>query len=561
MHLAQLPPATDPTDVRVTDLLGTGTACVVVLERRTTTVRYLDLMAGTKPHLLTELTNGIGLRTTIEYAPSTTFAAADAAAGEPWLTTLPFPVHVVHRTITADEVTGTVLTSRFAYHDGCYDGVERELRGFAMVERFDTELLATLDRLGATNAAAATAVPPTLTRSWFHTGVLADADTLERRYAGGAGSRSYYREPADRIDPAPALAALLPDTVVPDGLTAEEARQAVRALRAAPLREEVYGLDGVSEHPYLVTEHAHRLLRLQHADGTTPAVFHRHLRETVTTAYDRRPTDPRVTHQLTLDVDPDSGQPLVEVAAAYGRRQQIRTVGDDGTVRTDGQRRPRRARPAGPHGADDDAPDLHRAPPRRSGRRARRPPRRARRRDHPLGADRVHATRRALRRRRAAQPVRRRRGDRSRRRTGRHHAAATPRPAAAHAVPPRRPRPRSAPVGASGRLALPGVSLRLALTPSVLDGVLARDAAVLVRRPGVLTSTAGLVEADGDWWIPSSRTFYDIGGRPGGRAGHRPGPLLHAPPHRRPVRPGDDRDARTGRAVRRPSRSTRWATR
>ena len=198
-------------------------------------MRYLDLMAGTKPHLLTELTNGIGLRTTIEYAPSTAFAAADAAAGEPWLTTLPFPVHVVHRTITADEVTGTVLTSRFAYHDGCYDGVERELRGFAMVERFDTELLATLDRLGATNAAAATAVPPTLTRSWFHTGVLADADTLERRYAGGAGSRSYYREPADRIDPAPALAALLPDTVVPDGLTAEEARQAVRA-HCAPRR-------------------------------------------------------------------------------------------------------------------------------------------------------------------------------------------------------------------------------------------------------------------------------------------------------------------------------------
>ncbi len=71
-----------------------------------------------------------------------------------------------------------------------------------------------------------------------------------------------------------------------------------------------------------------------------------------------------------------------------------------------------------------------------------------------------------------------------------------------------------APVGTSGRLALPGVTLRLALTPSVLDGVLTRDATVLVGDRAMLTSAAGLVEADGNWWIPSSRTFYDIAADP-----------------------------------------------
>src|SRR5262249_48370428 len=152
-------------DVRVIDLLGTGTACVVVSSLRadlgTDAVRYVDLMGGQKPHLLVHATNGLGVETTLEYSPSTTFAVADAAAGRPWVTTLPFPVHVVERVVTRDLVSDNVFATRYAYHHGCFDGTEREFTGFAMVERFDSEEFATLTsdgRLRGANTDAATQV-------------------------------------------------------------------------------------------------------------------------------------------------------------------------------------------------------------------------------------------------------------------------------------------------------------------------------------------------------------------------------------------------------------------
>ncbi len=325
-------------------------------------------MGGVKPHLLVGATNGIGLRTTIEYAPSTAFAAADAAAGEPWLTTLPFPVHVVRRVITADEVTGSVLTSRFTYHDGCYDGVEREMRGFAMVERLDSETFATLDRLGrlqGSNVERATAVPPTLTRCWFHTGVLAETATLESRTRPGPGAaaRTASRPTGSTRAGAGRAAAGHDD---PGGAHAPR-RLARRCAPCVPHRCARRSTGSTASAAPRTRRSATRTSSPSTPTGCCassgptapqPAVFHRHLRETLTTAYDRRPTDPRVTHQLTLDVDPASGQPLVEVAVAYPRRTQVRTVGGDGVVNDLGQPRPRRARPAGSHGADDDPPDL-----------------------------------------------------------------------------------------------------------------------------------------------------------------------------------------------------------
>jgi hypothetical protein len=51
----------------------------------------------------------------------------------------------------------------------------------------------------------------------------------------------YYREPG--LSDAQARQLLLDDTVLPDGLTAEEEREACRALKGAMLRQEVYALD------------------------------------------------------------------------------------------------------------------------------------------------------------------------------------------------------------------------------------------------------------------------------------------------------------------------------
>src|SRR5262249_12281025 len=99
--LPQFPRVDDISGVQVVDLLGKGTACIVwsspLPGDASRLWRYIDLMSGTKPHLLVEVDNNLGGRTILEYESSTRFYLEDGAAGRPWITRLPFPVHVVTR--------------------------------------------------------------------------------------------------------------------------------------------------------------------------------------------------------------------------------------------------------------------------------------------------------------------------------------------------------------------------------------------------------------------------------------------------------------------------------
>src|SRR5262249_29785128 len=120
-------PAVNRLDtVQALDLLGNGTACLVwtsSLPRDAChLMRYVDLMGGEKPHLLVRSRNNLGAETRMFYAPSTKFYLADRAAGEPWVTRLPFPVHVVERVETYDWVSRNRFVTRYAYHHGYFDG-------------------------------------------------------------------------------------------------------------------------------------------------------------------------------------------------------------------------------------------------------------------------------------------------------------------------------------------------------------------------------------------------------------------------------------------------------
>ncbi|MEZ4674829.1 MAG: toxin TcdB middle/N-terminal domain-containing protein [Caldilineaceae bacterium] len=89
------------TAVQVLDLLGDGTACLLWSSPLPGATRqpmhYLKLMGEAKPHLLVKSVNNLGAETRVSYAPSTKFYLADKVAGKPWVSKLPFPVHVVER--------------------------------------------------------------------------------------------------------------------------------------------------------------------------------------------------------------------------------------------------------------------------------------------------------------------------------------------------------------------------------------------------------------------------------------------------------------------------------
>jgi RHS repeat-associated protein len=303
-RIESFPRVDDLASVVVTDLLGTGTACLVWSSPLPADaghpLRFVDLM-GQKPHLLTTVTNNLGTETHIAYAPSTTFYLSDKRAGRPWITRLPFLVHVVEQVETLDRISGNRFVTRYAYHHGYFDGEEREFRGFAMVEQFDAEELAP--------SGDPWHVPAVLTRTWFHTGLSAGRDHVSDVLAA-----EYYRPDAG------AAALLLPDTVLPPGLTPDEEREACRALKGSMLRQEVYALDGSDKeaHPYTVTEQNFTISPLQPRADNRHAVFFTHARETLSYHYERDPGNPRIGHTLTLEVDP-YGNVLRSLSIGYGR--------------------------------------------------------------------------------------------------------------------------------------------------------------------------------------------------------------------------------------------------
>ena len=319
-------PTGDLKAISVTDFLGRGTACVVwsspLPSDTPRPLRYLDLMRGRKPHLLIRISNNLGAETTIEYGSSTEFYLADEAAGHPWITRLPFPVHVVKKTETYDAISRNRFITRRTYHHGYYDGIEREFRGFGRVEQLDTEELGALaagKRLPAvSNENGSFNLPPMLTKTWFHTGVFAGGDRVSRHVA-----HEYYREPLESGE------MRLDDTILPSYLTTEESREACRSLKGSVLRQEVYALDGAEEsaRPYTASENNFTIRPLQPRKWNRHAVFFTHARESVTFNYERKlyriegmdRADPRVSHALTLEVD-EYGDILKAVNVAYGRR-------------------------------------------------------------------------------------------------------------------------------------------------------------------------------------------------------------------------------------------------
>lgn len=286
--LTSFPQIDSLATVGVSDLLGIGTACLVwstpLAHHAETPIHFVDLMGGEKPHLLVGVENNLGARTAIMYAASTKFYLADRKAGRPWTTRLPFPVHVVERTETFDDISRNRFVRRYVYHDGFFDGVEREFRGFAEVEQIDTEQLSSLGT--GSNIDVASHVPPVLTRTRFHTG------------------------------------AEVGDAVLPAGLTGDELREAVRALKGSMLRQEVLALDGSPQEPlpYAVTEQRYAVRLVQARGNNRHAVFLTHQRDSIASNTERRPDDPRVAHTAALEID-EFGNVLLSVAVAYGRQQ------------------------------------------------------------------------------------------------------------------------------------------------------------------------------------------------------------------------------------------------
>ncbi|HEY6121028.1 MAG TPA: SpvB/TcaC N-terminal domain-containing protein, partial [Pyrinomonadaceae bacterium] len=242
------PPVAENQSIRLVDLLGTGVAGIlwssdaVNIERPN--MFFLDFTGRVKPYLLGEIDNHMGAITRVQYLPSTHFYLEDERRHETrWRTPLPFPVQVVSRVEVIDHFSGGRLTTEYRYHHGYWDGVEREFRGFGMVEEFDSEKFETYNSIGLggpdapfTKVDEQRFSPPTLTKTWFHQGPVGNefGDWHELNL-----SHEYWQE-----DPQFLGQAHLIEDFLKTRSRRRIKRDALRALRGHTLRSELYALDG-----------------------------------------------------------------------------------------------------------------------------------------------------------------------------------------------------------------------------------------------------------------------------------------------------------------------------
>jgi len=282
--------ALSPSQVSFADVDGSGCPSLVFAELTTPARQWSHPLAGAgKPYLLAEARNGLGGRTSVRYRSSARYQLEDRRDGRPWITTLPFPVQLVAEVEVEDPVSQAVSRAAYRYHHGWYDPIEREYRGFGMVERWDADLATADAPPGGPEVLA-----PSLTRSWFVTGAWEEEEALAAAYA----RESWSGDPLAYPMPPAVFEWLAPPTPAAE-------RQARAALAGSPLRTEVFGVDGGprASVPYTVTQQGYAVRELQPIGESRYGVFLATERETIVQSYEREAADPRTRHELALRYD------------------------------------------------------------------------------------------------------------------------------------------------------------------------------------------------------------------------------------------------------------------
>jgi RHS repeat-associated protein len=309
--------------VRLADVYGTGFQGILWTADQlglSSAYQFLELTGRVKPYVMETIDNHRGALTRTEYTSSTEFYRADFAdPATRWKSPLPVPVQVVKRIESIDLISGSKLTSEFRYHHGYWDGLERELRGFGMVEQLDTvgqDDYNAADLHG--DAVAFNTVAPTyfsapmMTRTWFHLGDAGEdpnqrgeIDFSEEYWAGDL---SLLARPAE-------TSALL--TTLPG----RDRALALRALRGSTLRSELYALDGSdrADRPFTVTECQYGLREVDPpaAGSDRKRLFFPHVVAQRSSQWDRG--DEPLTQLSFLDDHDDYGQSRRRASLAVPR--------------------------------------------------------------------------------------------------------------------------------------------------------------------------------------------------------------------------------------------------
>ncbi|KAK0707166.1 virulence plasmid 65kDa B protein-domain-containing protein [Apiosordaria backusii] len=293
-RIESLPAIDDISSISAIDILGDGTSCLVwtgpdSANTDQSRVWYLPLMNGTKPHLMTKFSNGMGLETTAQYRPSTFFRQRDLLASRPWRNSMPSAMHCVSDVLTRDCITTVETHTSYVYHDGFYDYADSAFGGFGMVEMTKAKRVPLHGRL--------VEMSRSFTKTWFHTGnVFVGRELFHPMCPPHLDAERKYGDVA---------------------VSNDNPRNVYRALRGRALRQEIYdAMTQQNTHPLIVEESTFNLRLLELGAVEVFAVFPA---ESVRTEYDAGgQEEPRTSHSITVEVD-DYANVTKSLSVNYGK--------------------------------------------------------------------------------------------------------------------------------------------------------------------------------------------------------------------------------------------------
>ena len=119
--------------IEFADMNGSGTTDVVWVDVTASPEgawQYLEIFPQGRGGLLTQIDNGLGKITRIEYATAASYAAAARDAEEPWSSRLNVAMPVVRRVEVDSSLSDPLLVTEYTYRDGTWDAKEHTFAGF-----------------------------------------------------------------------------------------------------------------------------------------------------------------------------------------------------------------------------------------------------------------------------------------------------------------------------------------------------------------------------------------------------------------------------------------------
>ncbi|OTA14566.1 hypothetical protein Xvie_03595 [Xenorhabdus vietnamensis] len=302
--------------LHIADTQGLGVSSIILILPHMKPAHWRLDLTNNKPWLLNTINNNMGSITTLSYRSSAQFWLDEKQtypSSERAVSHLPFPLHLLCRTETIDEISGNHLTATYSYAHGGWDGEEREIRNFGRVTQTDT------DEKARGTATTHNGTFPKRTISWFATGIDAIDKRLPTEYwQGDSAAWAPFTPRFSRYD-----SEQQKDIAITP--TDKERYWLQRALKGALLHQEIYGDDGTpyASLPYLMSEHRPQVRKILSADDQFPCAWVSEI-ETRSYNYERIAVDPQCDQQIILAFD-HWGSPTDSITIAYPRRPQPQT--------------------------------------------------------------------------------------------------------------------------------------------------------------------------------------------------------------------------------------------